>query len=66
MLTHIPPSGDGLGITVITVEATVLTLALVSIGLRLWARRIKQLSLVFNDYAIIVAWVCSLTASITR
>lgn len=36
-------------------------MATVAVALRLWARRIKKMSLAFNDYAIILALVWLIT-----
>ena len=53
----IPATGESLGITVIVLDAVFLTLAAIAICFRLWARKLNRLSLCFNDYAIIAAWV---------
>ncbi|KAH7115007.1 hypothetical protein B0J11DRAFT_539612 [Dendryphion nanum] len=42
------------GLRLIIVLSVFLLLAIISVGLRLWGRRIQRKSLVFNDYAIMV------------
>lgn len=53
----IPDHGDGLGITVIVLDAFFLTLAAVALGIRVWSRRIQGCRLCFNDYSVLLAWV---------
>lgn len=47
----------------IIVEVVFLALDFVTVGLRLWARRLKYRSLEFNDYAILTALVGILGSS---
>ena len=44
-------------IRIIIIGITFLVLAAIAVGLRLWARRIRNTSLSFNDYAIMAALV---------
>lgn len=46
-----------LGVRDLGIEAAFLVIATLALGLRLWARRISQRQLRFNDHTILVAWV---------
>jgi hypothetical protein len=46
-----------LGKTDIAVQSVLLTIAFLSVGLRLWSRRLRWISLKLNDLLIIVATV---------
>lgn len=48
-----------LGIVVIAVIASLVALDTAALGIRLWSRRLRGLSLCFNDYAVLLAWVCT-------
>jgi len=45
------------GIEVIATCTFFSTLAAVAVGLRIWARRLKNVSLSFNDYFVLAAMV---------
>ena len=45
------------GIKLLVVVVVFLALAIVAVGLRIWARRIKRSKLQWNDYSIILALV---------
>ena len=51
------PQGDSQGVMLIAIIAIFWTLAVVSVALRIWARHIKKVQFVINDYAIFVAIV---------
>ena len=53
----IPPNPVGRAVVIIAVVFTALDLGLIL--LRLWARRLKRVSLDMSDYLIIVAWASS-------
>ncbi|MCJ1333056.1 hypothetical protein MMC10_009750 [Thelotrema lepadinum] len=61
----IPSSGDSLGIFTIALDYTVILLATLALGLRLWSRRIKHVSLCFNDYVLFLAWLFTVGLIIT-
>jgi len=48
---------DSCGVNLIIVDVIFFALAVVAVGLRLWARRIMKTRLCLNDYAIILALV---------
>lgn len=48
-----------LGIVVIAITASLVALDTAALGIRLWSRRLQGLSLCFNDYAVLLAWVCT-------
>ena len=54
-------AGNDKGIALIVVESILLSLDILCVGLRLWARRIRNRSLELNDYTIIVALVSCTT-----
>lgn len=48
-------SDNTAGLTLLVVQAIFTPLAIVSVGLRLWARRFTAAPLAFSDYAVIIA-----------
>lgn len=46
-------------IVVIAISAFLVALDTAALGIRLWSRRLQGLSLCFNDYAMLLAWVCT-------
>lgn len=54
-----------LGIVVIAIIASLVALDIAALGIRLSSRRLQGLSLCFNDYAVLLAWVCTAMRLIT-
>lgn len=52
----IPPNPVGRAVVVIAAVFTAVDLGFIL--LRLWARRLKRVSLDVSDYLIVTAWVC--------
>ena len=50
-----------LGIATIVVTAFLIALDTAALGIRLWSRCLQGRSLCFNDYAVLLAWVCTAT-----
>lgn len=50
-------SQNTVGTATVVIESVLLLLVLVSIGLRLWSRRLLEMPLEANDYLILVAAV---------
>jgi len=48
------------GTATVVIESILLLLVFLSIGLRLWSRKLLQMRLQANDYLILVAAVCFL------
>ena len=48
-----------LGVVIIAITVFLVALDTAALGLRLWSRRLQGLSLCFNDYAVLLAWVCT-------
>lgn len=52
-----PLPSNPTGIAVLAVSSVGIFVALVAVGFRIWARRLKKKRLNLGDYLIIVAWV---------
>ena len=48
-----------MGVVLITLTAFLVALDGLALGIRLRSRSLQGLSLCFNDYALLLAWVCS-------
>ena len=55
---------DANGVKLVIAESVVVALSILATGLRIWARRIKQTRLCFNDYAVFVALVSLLSSPV--
>lgn len=53
-------SQNTVGTATVVIESVLLLLVFLSIGLRLWSRKLLQMRLQANDYLILVAAVCFL------
>ena len=51
-------SQNTVGTATVVIESILLILVLLTIGLRLWSRRLLQMRLQANDYLILIAAVC--------
>ena len=68
-MNHEGPSPTGvppLAMTEIVIVAFLLALDAVALGIRLRSRSLQGLSLCFNDYALLLAWVCTTMLSTLR
>ena len=55
------PMGTVVVAMVIAMIALFMALDTAALGIRLWSRRLQGFSLCFNDYAVLLAWVCTAT-----
>ena len=53
-------------IKAIVISAIFLVLAFVSVGLRIWARKLKNCAWSWNDHAIVIALVCVYSSTLLR
>ena len=53
----LPPGKNPLGVTVIVLDALLLGIAAIALGIRFRSRSIQGTCLTLNDYAVLVAWV---------
>lgn len=58
--------GNPEGVKLLAVVVVFLTLAIIAVALRVWARRIKRAALQLNDYYIFLALVLALLVSYTN
>ena len=52
-----------LWVLTIVIGSVLVTLDALALGIRLRARSLQSLSLCFNDYAVLLAWVCRVVRS---